>query len=374
MFTIHQSNSNLALVSLLQRNLGNEQPAKSVFEPDTILVQSFGIATWLKARIAEFQGIAANLECVLPAEFIWRVYREVLGDSVPETSSFSRDAMLWKLMSILPAQLDHPDYNSLAHYLRISNNQQLRLYQLCNRIAGVFDEYLVYRPDWIMRWHSGEETAVEDLSNMATAHEKWQRDLWQKLSSYTESLQGQSSNHRVKLHEMLLGINPDDIQGQLPSRVSVFGVSSMPPQQLDVLRHISSHCAIDIYLLNPCQMYWGDIVPAKKKAKLVARQIARNAGLAEEDYFQRRSSRIFILRQKTTPCFIAFKMKYSTWNSADKSNPTEYWPKTSSPSPTRISPSRFTVPIARCAKSRFCWISCCTCLARINPWRQEMLL
>jgi exodeoxyribonuclease V gamma subunit len=284
MFTIHQSNSTLVLASLLQRNLISERPSDTVFEPETILVQSYGIATWLKARIAEFQGIAANLDCVLPAEFIWRVYRELPGDPVPETSSFSREAMLWKLMTLLPLQLDHPDYSSLARYLQSTDNKQLRLFQLCSRIASVFDQYLVYRPDWIRQWHSSTGSELNGLPESTTMEQRWQQDLWRKLFAFTESLPDQSTYHRVKLHEMLSDLSSESISADLPHRVSVFGVSSLPPQQLDVLRQISSQCPIDIYLFNPCQMYWGDIVPAKQKAKIVARQIAKNAGLAEEDY------------------------------------------------------------------------------------------
>ncbi|MEX0872333.1 MAG: exodeoxyribonuclease V subunit gamma, partial [Aquisalimonadaceae bacterium] len=55
-------------------------------ENETILVQSNGIAQWLKLALAADVreegggcGIAAALDVQLPARFLWRAYRAVLG-------------------------------------------------------------------------------------------------------------------------------------------------------------------------------------------------------------------------------------------------------------------------------------------------------
>lgn len=53
-------------------------------ENEVLLVQSNGIAQWLKLALAEDPhnggcGIAAALDVQLPARFLWQVYRGVLG-------------------------------------------------------------------------------------------------------------------------------------------------------------------------------------------------------------------------------------------------------------------------------------------------------
>ena len=50
-------------------------------ENEHILVQSNGIAQWLKFALADDRGcgIAAGLQIGLPARFLWQVYRQVLG-------------------------------------------------------------------------------------------------------------------------------------------------------------------------------------------------------------------------------------------------------------------------------------------------------
>ncbi|MBF0182388.1 MAG: exodeoxyribonuclease V subunit gamma, partial [Magnetococcales bacterium] len=56
-----------------------------------ILVQSNGMAQWLKLGIAGTCGVAAALEMLLPARFLWRVYRAVLGGTgAPDQSPFDK--------------------------------------------------------------------------------------------------------------------------------------------------------------------------------------------------------------------------------------------------------------------------------------------
>ena len=53
-------------------------------ESETILVQSNGIAQWLKLSLAQPVaeggcGITAAVDVQLPAQFLWQAYRSVLG-------------------------------------------------------------------------------------------------------------------------------------------------------------------------------------------------------------------------------------------------------------------------------------------------------
>ena len=48
-------------------------------QPEIVLVQSLGTGQWLKLQTAERLGIAANINCQLPAQFIWLLYQQVLG-------------------------------------------------------------------------------------------------------------------------------------------------------------------------------------------------------------------------------------------------------------------------------------------------------
>ena len=52
-----------------------------------MLVQSNGAAEWLKMALAQHSGICAATRVELPARFLWRSYRQVLGaTAVPPRS------------------------------------------------------------------------------------------------------------------------------------------------------------------------------------------------------------------------------------------------------------------------------------------------
>ena len=71
-------------------------------QAETVLVQSNGIAQWLKINLAQLNGIAAMLNVSLPARFVWQAYRAVLGDDIPKTSPFDKDRLAWRIMRLLP--------------------------------------------------------------------------------------------------------------------------------------------------------------------------------------------------------------------------------------------------------------------------------
>ena len=120
-----------------------EQIPSDPFLPETIMVQSPGMAQWLELQIAEKKGIAANLKFPLPASFIWQQYVDNLPN-VAEQSQFAKDAMAWRLITLIP----QANVAQLNAYLQSSSaSEQQKRYQLALKIADLFDQYLVYRPD-----------------------------------------------------------------------------------------------------------------------------------------------------------------------------------------------------------------------------------
>ncbi len=143
MFTVYHSNQ-LDLLKSLLVELIRLNPLDNPFESEQILVQSPGMSQWLKMELAKSFGVAANLEFPLPATYIWKMFTQVLDD-VPERSAFNKEAMTWKLMQVLPQQLEIAEFEPLKRYLD-NDPDSLKIYQLAEKIADIFDQYLVYRP------------------------------------------------------------------------------------------------------------------------------------------------------------------------------------------------------------------------------------
>jgi len=280
MLHVYQSNRLEVLVTLLSKQL-QLNPNPRVFEPETILVQSPGMSQWLKLEIAKENGIAANLSFPLPSSFIWRLYQNILQD-VPEQSPFNKDRMTWKLCQILPDVIKEEDFSHISSYLNPvetstrelqSAFDELRLFTLAEKIADVFDNYLMYRPNWLNHWQQGNDDLPDEN---ADEHVRWQAVLWRALYSYTLEnnldISADSPLHRADMHQQLLlklkEASGEQLKSCLPSRLFVFGISAMPKAQLETLLALSEHIDVDVMWLNPCSVYWGDIISEKTKARL----------------------------------------------------------------------------------------------------------
>ena len=253
------------------------QQAADPFIPTTVVVQSFGIGQWLKLQLAERQGISANLDCILPANYIWRLYHHLLPETrLPEDSPFDRDRLAWRLMRLIP----NSQHESLLRYLEAPGDPDIRQFQLSFQIAQLFDQYLVYRPDWPMSWEQGNP--LLDAETLANQH--WQVKLWQEVINDDPGI---AALHRARLHQQLLDAISEKpkLPSGLPEKLTIFGLSSMARMQLDTFHALSEIVDIDVYFLNPCQHYWGDIVASRDVAKRSVRQLLdKEDALSDEDY------------------------------------------------------------------------------------------
>lgn len=234
---------------------------------ETILVQSNGVAQWLKLALAADPtpdgesegglGIAACLDLSLPSRFVWQAYRAVLGPaSVPDASPFDKDRLVWRLMRLLAALPSHPDYAPLARFLGDRDDARRR-YQLADQIADLFDQYQVYRADWLNAWALGEDVLIHGYEGRRALlpEQRWQPALWRALLQDVGP-QGQSS--RATVHRAFLKAIAAARQRPmgLPARVFVFGVSSLPRQSLEVLQALAQVSQVFLCVLNPSEHDW----------------------------------------------------------------------------------------------------------------------
>ncbi len=135
------------------------------FDQEKILVQSPGMAQWLKMYLAEQQGIAAGFEFPLPSTFVWRCFQQSLDD-IPSNSEFNKPFLVWRLMRLLEVRLSDPEFQALSWYLE-EDDTQIRRFQLCSSIADIYDQYLMYRPDWIAVWEAGDSLPINNTSKQS---------------------------------------------------------------------------------------------------------------------------------------------------------------------------------------------------------------
>src|SRR5688572_840891 len=150
MLTIHHSNQLDALADVLASVTST--PLASPFASEVVIVQSRGIARWLSLKLAVRNRVCANVRFPFPNAFAWELYR-ALGEDVPEQSPLDAPVLAWRILDALDELEATAPFASVKRYVA---GDQLRRFELANRLAALFDEYLVYRPDWISKWDRGE--------------------------------------------------------------------------------------------------------------------------------------------------------------------------------------------------------------------------
>ncbi|WP_321813228.1 MULTISPECIES: exodeoxyribonuclease V subunit gamma [unclassified Paraburkholderia] len=245
-------------------------------EKEVLLVQSNGIAQWLKLAFAADPqdggcGIAAALEMSLPSRFLWAVYRAVLGeDAVPAVSPFDKSRLVWRLMRMLPALLDEPGYEPLKRFMS-NDEEQRKCFQLAQRVADLFDQYQVYRADWLAAWAANDDVVIDARNNrIALADDaRWQAALWRALladvSARAPAGSALAETGRAAVHDLFMQRAESWQEGDarprgLPRRLVVFGISSLPRQSLEVLAALARWSQVLLCVHNPCMHYWADIV------------------------------------------------------------------------------------------------------------------
>ncbi|RDH86233.1 MAG: exodeoxyribonuclease V subunit gamma [endosymbiont of Escarpia spicata] len=249
MLRLYQSNR-LEILSLRLSTLLAE-PMISPLEEEVLVVQHPGMARWLSLEIAEKLGICANIRFPMPASFVWEVFRAFLPD-VSEFNRFEPSLLRWRIFQLLDEIGQEPVFAPVSHYLR--KESEKRRFQLADRLAGLFDRYLVYRPDWIRKWDKGES---------AVAGDEWQAEIWRRLAV-------DDAVHWVHLQESLFQAMSGDAANPprgLPARLFLFGVPTLSPGYLEIIRQLSHWMDIHLFLLNPCEAHWLEIMPEGEKVR-----------------------------------------------------------------------------------------------------------
>ncbi|WP_254275703.1 exodeoxyribonuclease V subunit gamma [Halomonas sp. 3H] len=259
-------------------------------ENETILVQSNGISQWLKLALAADEsrggaGIAAALDVTLPARFLWQAYRSVLGEEqVPPVSPFDKPRLVWRLMRLLPALLDAPVFAPLARFLEGDDDLRKR-HQLAERLADLFDQYQVYRADWLTAWAAGEDVLItaRGEARPLAEEQRWQAELWRALRDDIARAHGEAglASSRAAVHERFLAACRElgERPPGLPRRVIVFGISSLPAQTLEALAAMARVSQVLLCVHNPCRHYWADIIEHKDLLRAERKRQRRRPGM-----------------------------------------------------------------------------------------------
>ncbi|MGD2188067.1 MAG: exodeoxyribonuclease V subunit gamma, partial [Desulfobacterales bacterium] len=232
-------------------------PLPTHFDAELIIVQSTGMERWVSLELAKHNGICSNVQFPFPNSFLEDIARQLMPD-FPELSPFDADVLTFKIMKKLPACTRRKEFKHLKAYLA-DDATGLKRFQLSSKLADLYDQYQVFRPEMIFRWEQGTQGTKDEYPG-----EKWQAHLWRQL------VKDQKNDHRARLKLNLIkklkaNLHPDV---KLPHRIFVFGISYLPLFHMEALVALSQLIDMNLFLLNPCREYWSDIVSERQMQRI----------------------------------------------------------------------------------------------------------
>jgi exodeoxyribonuclease V gamma subunit len=251
---VHRSNHTEALVAELAALVA--QPAADAFGRECIVVQGKGMERWLSMELALRLGVWANPDFPFPRKLVERALTAVTGPEEPGSACFAPETLMWAIANLLPRFVTRPEFAPIRGYLA-GDERGIRRIQLAARIADTFDQYVVYRPEMVLGWERSEGT-------------EWQAVLWREV------VKRHGSTHvAARAQTFLAAVNAEPPRlDDFPSRVSIFGVSTLPPLYLNVLVALSQWIELHLFILSPSREYWADIRSRREVLRTLAQRPA----------------------------------------------------------------------------------------------------
>ena len=251
-FQLYTSNKLEKLAELFAEKI-YLRPLSDPFVPEMVVVQTQGMAAYLKQSLAQRAPVAANVETPFLNHFFNRTLARLWPKSFAQDAEASSERMLrWRIDAILAERGEA--YPEIASYFN-SEARRLNRWQLAGRIAQLFDQYQIYRADVLRHWRDGGGTERRI---------DWQRRLFLELSE---------PDHRKWLFDYF-----DEFfrlervpAHALPERVTLFGVGALPERYLMFFRKLAEFTEFHLFYLNPCCEYWSDQYSRREISRLIRR-------------------------------------------------------------------------------------------------------
>ncbi|MCK9461161.1 MAG: exodeoxyribonuclease V subunit gamma, partial [Proteobacteria bacterium] len=244
MFHLHRSNRLERLADALVAEISKDPP-RDPLAPEWVAVQSLGARAFLEREIAAQTGVFANTEMPLPSDLFRHVIRWALGPDAEAPEILGEDRLALAILDVLPGLLARRELSPVARYVERGDTGKA-LHALSRKVAHAFAEYALYRPELVSAWLGG------------AGSEGWQPILFRAAMARLEgAAHGRPRTQAELAREAAAALNRA-AGGSLPARVSLFGVTSLPPLHVELLAALARRTDVHLYNLNPSREYAGD--------------------------------------------------------------------------------------------------------------------
>ncbi len=264
------------------------QPMQNPLQPEHILVQHQGMMRWISLQLANRNNIEANTRYLFPHELLNLVFSQ-LDVKNKSSKMIEDDHLVWILLEKLLEHKDDPSFEPIGEYLK--DNNPLRIWQLAKQTAYLFNQYMCFRPEMILRWEKPPSPGpfLEGRGEMF----RWQQALW---NSIPRPIRSRHKPYRWQtVFKQVEQLCPEN--HTLPQRLSVFGISSLTPLHVEVLKTLKPFVEIHFFFLMPSPHFTSYQVSGERNGIMEEQQFFAELCQYGRDFIQLLQERKLLTRQ-----------------------------------------------------------------------------
>jgi exodeoxyribonuclease V gamma subunit len=242
---VHRAERADRLIDLLARHIGDEDP----FSPDVVAVATRGIERWVTQQLAQRSGICANVRFPSPRAIVTDAVARASGIE-PLEDPWHPARAAWTLAEVIDEHASEEWLATLQRHLEGAPEPDGRRLGIAQRLAALFDRYARHRPAMINAWAVGD--LVDEDGSALPDDLVWQARLWGCLRQQLADVPHPAE--RVEAACARLRREPQLVE--LPSRLSLFGLTRLPAADLEVLNALAAEREAHLLLLHPSPALW----------------------------------------------------------------------------------------------------------------------
>jgi exodeoxyribonuclease V gamma subunit len=263
MMFLHYSNRLENLLEPLAESIARSQ-ARDPITQISIVVPNRAVEQFVKYRLAERLGVAANLNFPFLRSFL----AQVVERADPKIRVLEADAMRTLLFESLrsEAAAASPALAPVHAYLDVEPaadaRRELRLFRLADRLARLIREYSISRTEMLAGWPRRSRLG----KNPSAGTERWQRELWGLVfddrRAVSAALVREPEIKCMLLPFAMEAVPPDALRRALPDEIHIFALPNAGPAYVKIFADLARLKTLNVYALNPCLEFWEDLQTA----------------------------------------------------------------------------------------------------------------
>ncbi len=215
--------------------------------PEWVAVPTVAMRRWLALELARClgsssaangDGVAANIVFGFPGSLRQAV---LAAGRDAEQDPWQVDSLVWAVLDVLVSRRLDDRLGPLTEL-----PEGATWFGRARRLADLFDHYAVRRPELVLHWNAGRD--VDATGRPLVEHDRWQPHLWRLVRACIGS-----ASPPERLPSLLEEVRAGTLVLDLPSRLAIFGVTTLPSGApfVELVEAASARREVHLLLLDP---------------------------------------------------------------------------------------------------------------------------